>query len=129
MTKENLEQLRLWYCSRQMGMLERTKQGYKYTSNTESEQQLLRQGALDRSEYDLWGSKERESKALFEDFEKILEETSRKDILERAGINSNDSQWDRLVKLARLKYFPRGFYVQLEEKEKAGPQAGEKEEK
>jgi len=104
--------LTYYYCSIPFGVLEKTKSGYSYTSYTANEQILLTQGLLDYSEYGLWNSSKRESKTLFPDMVQVITECSRRDILERAGIRPQDSRWEKLVKLARLKFFPRGFYVQ-----------------
>ena len=98
-----------------MGVLENTEKGYVYTSNTENEQMLLDSKHLAHSMYSLWYSYNRVSKELFIDFQRILSKAKRRDIVERAEINSNDSDWEKLVKLSELKYYPSGFYVQSEE--------------
>jgi hypothetical protein len=105
------------YCSHEMGILEKVENGYKYTSNAENEQMLLEKGFLDHSEYSLWFSYGRENKVLFADFDEFLAEVQRRDILERAGITPADSRWEKLVKLSKLTWYPRGFYVQVLEGE------------
>ena len=52
---------------------------------------------------------------LFIDFQRILSKAKRRDIVERAEINSTDTDWEKLVKLSELMYYPSGFYVQSEE--------------
>ena len=106
------------YCTYEMGILEKVENGYKYMSNVENEQMLLDKGLLAYYEYNLWFSYNRESKVLFADFKKFLAEVKRKDILERAGITPEDSKWETLVKLSKLKWFPSGFYVQMLEEAK-----------
>jgi len=115
----NEEKLKYMYCEREMGILEKVENGYRYTSNVANEQALLEEGLLAYSEYSLWFSHNRESQKLFVDFTKFLEETSRRDILERAGITPEDSKWEKLVKLSKLMWFPRGFYVQILEEDMA----------
>jgi len=105
--------LTLFFCRVPLGVLEKGESGYAYTSYTANEQMLLIQGALFYSEYGLWDSYRRESKTLFRDMERFLAECSRRDIQERAGISPEDSRWEKLVKLAQLKWFPSGFYLQL----------------
>ena len=105
------------YCTHEMGILEKVENGYKYTSNVENEQMLLEKGFIEHSEYSLWSSCGRENNVLFADFDEFLAEVQRKDILERAGITSEDSRWEKLVKLSKLTWFPRGFYVQVLEEE------------
>jgi len=104
--------LTYFFCRIPLGVLEKTDNGYAYTSYTANEHWLLNRGSLCYSEYGLWDSYGRESRKLFQDMEELLAQCSRRDILERAGISPQDSRWEKLVKLAQLKFFPSGFYVQ-----------------
>ena len=99
-----------------MGELEKTDDGYYvYTSNAENEELLLVQGFLSLHGYNLWGSQGRKSKELFQEFKRFVAQAKRADIVKRAGINPEDSEWERLVKLSKLSFFPTGFYVQKAE--------------
>ena len=93
-----------------LGVLERTENGYMYTSYPENEQTihelLLAYG------YKLWHSFKRENRMLFPEFEHIIKNCRRKDILEFAGITDRDSRWDKLEKLSRLEWFTSDLYVQ-----------------
>jgi hypothetical protein len=61
-------------------------------------------------EYDLWYSQSRKSKILFPDFMRFLKAAAkRKDILDRAEITSEDSDWEKFVKLGQLRFSLRGF--------------------
>lgn len=101
----------LFYCTTPLGVLEKSNNGYVYTSNIKNEQRLSEEHLLISSDYNLYNSFKRESRKLFPEFERFIEQT-RKDILERAGILPEDSQWDILVKLSQRPTFPSGFYVQ-----------------
>ena len=119
-----------YYGSRLLGILEKTEQGYSYTSNTVNEKVLSDRWLLFSGEYPLFNSYKKTSNILFPDFKRILfnedvfagakifgfEHNSkwgiRKDIMERAKISSDDTEWDVLVKLSKLSWFPsNGFYV------------------
>jgi len=102
----------LYFYKTPMGVLERNEKGYVYTSYIENEQMLRERRLMSDSEYSLWGSYKRGSKLLFPEFERIIEQCSRQDIVQNAEINSDDSKWDKLIKLSRLQWYPRGFYVQ-----------------
>ena len=99
-----------------MGELEQTEKGYVYNSNIENEQMLINSKLLAHSMYSLWYSYNRVSKELFIDFQRILSKAKRRDIVERAEITSTDTDWEKLVKLSELMYYPSGFYVQSEYK-------------
>jgi len=116
-TVSNKMKLKYMYNTHEMGVLEKVEDGYQYTSNAHNEETLLNQGVLMRNEYGLWGSQKRTSNMLFAEFQEFLAETTRRDILRRAEITADDSDWERLVKLSRLQYFPRDFYVQIVEEE------------
>jgi len=110
--------LTLFYCDLQMGVLEKTEKGYVYNSNIENEERmidLIESKLLPDSVYSLWYSYNRVSKELFIEFQRIVSKAKRRDIVERAEITSNDTLWEKLVKLSELRYYPTGFYVQSEE--------------
>ena len=99
-----------YYCSTVLGFVEKTEDGYKYTSNIPNEQNLKRNLLVTESRYTLFDSFERECKELFPEFKDFIR-SMRPDIINRAKINSGDSEWEMLVKLSKLKYYPSGFYV------------------
>ena len=101
----------LCYSGHPLGILEKTDNGYRYSSNIEIEQDLKDRGVLMHSEYSLWYSVKRENKKLFPEFVTIINNCRRQDIMEQAGIIPQDSMWGKLVKLSRLSWFPQGFYV------------------
>ena len=94
-----------------MGVIEKLENGYAYTSNIRNEQKLAEGYILTSVNYNLFGSNKKESRVLFPEF-KALVENLRADILERAEINPDDSEWERLVKLSKSPAFSSGFYVQ-----------------
>ena len=100
-----------YYCSTVLGFVEKTEDGYMYTSNIPNERELKKNLLITESRYTLFDSFERESKELFPEFKEFCR-SMRDDILCRAKINSGDSEWDMLVKLSKLKWYPSGFYVQ-----------------
>ena len=115
--------LSLYFCRHQMGVLERIDKDYIYSSNIDTEESLMKQRFLQLHEYSLWYSQNRHSKELFPEFSSILRAVAkRKDILKRAEITSKDSDWEKLVKLGELRWFPTGFYVQTLNEEKPSPQ-------
>jgi hypothetical protein len=106
-------QLTLFYRGIPLGVVERTENGYRYTSYTENEQEPLKRRWFTQSDYNLWGSFKREKPMLFSEFEKIISDCRRSDILEAAEINPKDSLWDKLVKLSHLNWHQsNNFYVQ-----------------
>ena len=94
-----------------LGMLEKTENGYSYTSDTANEQYIMDGQLLTSDEYKLWNSYKKESKTLFSDFEHVLNRCQRKDILEDAKISSTDSKWEALVKLSKLSWNTCNTYV------------------
>ena len=108
----NSTKLTFFYCDTPLGFLEKTENGYSYTSYIENEQMLKDKQFLFDFEYDLWYSSNRNSRELFTDIENFLEDFSRADIQERAEINPQDSVWEKLIKFASLNIFPSGFYLQ-----------------
>ena len=100
-----------YYRSILLGVLEKTENGFIYTSNIANEQYSVDKGILTFSEYGLWNSYKRESKTLFSDFVDLLKSCSRIDILETAKISSTDSRWEILAKLSRLEWGTSSFYV------------------
>ena len=98
--------LSLYYANTKLGDLEKTENGYIYSSNISNEEELKINGVITNSEYSLWYSSKREEKTLFPEFERILEKCSkREDILQLAEIDPNDSEWEQLVKLSGLNWF------------------------
>jgi len=95
-----------------LGFLEKTENGYVYTSYIENEQQTQIMQLLKVYDYSLWSSFKRTKRKLFPEFERIVRECSRADIIKSAGIDSQDSMWDKLVKLSRLSWFTPNLYVQ-----------------
>ena len=104
--------LTYYYCTTPLGILEKTPNGYKYTSNVRNEQRLREKRILSNMTYSLWNSCGEESSELFPDIERVLDET-RENTLEMAGVTPQDSKWDKLVKVAQLRAFPSGFYLQV----------------
>ena len=96
----------------QLGELQKTKKGYEYSSEISNEQILKKEYLLTDSEYSLWDSYKKVSDKLFKEFQEILTNCKREDIMREAGIISIDSDWIRLVKLSKLTFFTPGFYVQ-----------------
>ena len=103
-----------YYYDKRLGVLEKTKDGYVYNSDIANEQYFRDKMMLKYSDrkYGLWHSTNRKSKMLFPEMMNVIRSCRRADIVERAQINPKDSLWDRLVKLSKLNWFPKGFYVQ-----------------
>ena len=93
-----------------LGELQKTEKGYSYTSNSANEQEL--RDLLLAYGYNLWSSSARESAALFPVFMEIIASCSRKDIMQSAAIDPDDSPWQKLIKLSRQKWLTSGFYVE-----------------
>ena len=93
-------------------ILRKIKNDYVYTSYIENEQILKDKRVLLSSEYNLWCSLNSISNKLFNEIENILKDFSRKHIQESAGINPQDSVWNKLIKISELNVFPSGFYLQ-----------------
>ena len=102
--------LTLYFRRMPLGFLEKTEEGYQYTSYADNEQ-ILRD-LLSAHDYRLWGSFKKEKKELFPEFEGILARCLREDIQKDAGIVPQDSLWEKLVKLSRLDYLTPNLYVQ-----------------
>ena len=102
--------LTLFFREIPLGFLERTEKGYRYTSYPENEQ--IAYDLLLANDYSLWHSIRREKKILFAEFEQILQNCRRKDIVEDSGILDTDSRWEKLSKLAALQWFTPNLYVQ-----------------
>ena len=109
---EEIIKLKYFYGTTPLGTLERTPKGYKYTSNVRNEQELKDGYILINSNYSLWNSSGEESLELFADIKEVLD-TTRGDILERAGVTPEDSTWEMLIKIAQRPTFPSGFYLQV----------------
>jgi len=107
-----LMKLKYFYCTTPLGILERTPNGYKYTSNVRNEQRLKEGYLLTEANYGLWNSSGAESSELFPDIERVLD-TRREDIWERAGVTPQDSKWEKLVKISQLPTFPSGFFLRV----------------
>jgi len=111
--KENDEKLSVCYRTVVLGQLSKNSNGdFVYESNLQNEEKLLKQGVLTKSEYELWGSDKRSSDTLFPDIKNILKNFSREDILATAGINSSDSDWNKLVKLSKFEVGSTNLYIQ-----------------
>lgn len=106
-------QLHYYFCDVPLGVLTKTEKGFADTSNIANEQKL-RDHIVVSCEYNLWGCLNRESRELFPEMERFLIKCSRKDIQEMAGISPQDSKWDKLVKLSRLRFYPSGFYTDIQ---------------
>ena len=102
--------LTLFFRRMPLGVLERTEKSYRYTSYLDNEQTLRE--LLIAHDYTLFGSFKREKKELFPEFKEILTNCSREDIQKNAGIDLQDSMWEKLVKLSRLNYLTPNLYVQ-----------------
>ena len=109
---ENLK-IGLYYRGCQFGFLEKTENGYSYTSNIRTEERYRPSQVFPQADYSLWGSFKRGSKTLFAEFKYILYSCCRReDIVGRARIEQNDSDWEKLVKLSKLDWFTPSFNVQ-----------------
>ena len=106
--------LKYFYNTTPLGTLEKTQEGYKYTSNVRNEERLREKRILSNMNYSLWNSSGQESADIPPDIMKALA-TMRGEILERAGVTPEDSIWDVLVKVSRRKTLPSGFYLQEDE--------------
>ena len=109
------------FCGAEVGELRKTeKNTYVYNSNAPNEQKLLcLSEAFEASGYSLRNSSNRESSFLFGEFKQLIETFSKKTLIrDMAKITKYDSNWDKLVKFARLKYFTPTFYVQLADDER-----------
>ena len=118
--KDNIK-LNFYWRGYRLGQIEKTKNGYIYTSNIKNEQRYEMEIC---STYKLFGSNERESAELFPEFKKTIEgiETALPRILvkdapkyqygsemdalikvalEKWNISPDDSEWDKLVKFAQ----------------------------
>ena len=102
-----------------LGVLERTENGYRYTSYIENEQKAVNDTPLLAYGYRLQFSSGRESPKLFPEFMGIIDSCSRKDILEQTGISPQDHPWEKLVKLSAVEWLTTNLYVQ-----QAAPCAG-----
>ena len=102
--------LYFYFNSTVLGFIEKTEQGYLYTSIAPNEQRYRYDYSF-RNDYSLFDSINRESDVLFPEFKRFLF-SRRSDTLERAKIDATDSEWIKLVKLSKLNWFPSGFYVQ-----------------
>ena len=120
-----------YYGTTVLGFVEKTENGYMYTSNIPNEQKLKSKWLITESDYKLFDSFERESEELFPEFKKLIpgddpdeydpmtyyqnayySRRIRPDIIDRAKINFGNSEWEMLVKMSKLNWFPSGFYVQ-----------------
>ena len=103
----------LLFANTRLGVLEKAVDGYVYNSIIENERRLMEVRTLTKSEYELCNSDRRKSDRLFPEFIRIVRFFTRKDILESAGIDSQDSDWIKLVKISKLRIYPGSvFYVQ-----------------
>ena len=102
--------LTLFFHRMPLGVLEKTENGYRYTSYADNEQEL--RDLLIAHDYTLFGSFKREKKELFPEFKEILKSCSREDIRKDAGIDPHDSMWEKLVKLSILDFLTPNLYVQ-----------------
>ena len=65
-------ELSFYYRSTLLGCLEKTENGYSYTSNITNEQKLINQMHLSKNNYNLFNSCKRESEALFSEFKRLI---------------------------------------------------------
>ena len=108
------------YCKTELGILERANnKTYVYNSNVLNEQKLLSTSeGFKASNYSLWNSSNMENAYLFGEFTQLINNLSKKDIVRKsAKVTEKDSEWEKLVKFAKLKYYTRGFYVQPADEE------------
>ena len=119
-----------YYGSTVLGFVEKTENGFMYTSNIPNEQKLRSERLITESDYKLFDSFERESEELFSEFKQLIPGNDpdeydpttywqnpynrrvRPDTIDRAKINFGDSEWEMLTKMSKLNWFPSGFYVQ-----------------
>ena len=109
-----------------LGYVEKTDAGYLYTSNIRNEQKLKDSMHLRENNYNLFDSCKRESEVLFTEFKRIIpykeldvngqlvpfrEGGCRRGcrIKDAAGIDEEDSDWEKLVKISKIKPCPSGF--------------------
>jgi len=110
----------LYFANACLGVLKKTTDGYVYNSKTANECHLMEYRNLEYM-YKLANSIERKSEHLFPEFIEMVREL-RKDILESAGIKSQDSYWTKLVKLSRLKWYPGAYFYVKQHKSIAAPE-------
>ena len=124
--EQEVEKVCFYYCTTPLGVLVKTSRGYSYTSNTRNEQRLKDELHLHESNYTLFDSCKRESEELFPEFKCLIPpleadeyerlrcpdgNSNRAGIIKRAGICVEDSEWEKLIKLAKLSFFSSGFRV------------------
>jgi len=105
------EKISFEYRNISLGILEKSSNGYVYNSNIPNEQKVRESKVFPQSDYSLWNSFQKTSKELFQDIQDVLESFSREDIAQRAGIKNQDSTWEKLVKISKLKTLTPNFYL------------------
>lgn len=83
-----------------------------YTSNVDGEQ-AAKQASFGLMTYKLYNSHARKSSNLFDEFKVWIHCSSRKDIAEFCDINSFDSDWEKLVKMAKYNLENDGFSLKI----------------
>jgi len=106
----------LYFFEIPLGFIVKTDAGYSYTSYSSNEELFIyHDQSFQSKNYTLWNSEKRESIELFHEFNEVLVNWSRQDILKGAGITSTDTKWDKLVKLSMVRVHRVDFYVQQTE--------------
>jgi len=119
--QQHTEEMKIIYLFGNTELGELTKKDskvYVYNSNVLNEQKLYNTSeGFKASNYSLWNSIERESTFLFSDFIQLLHVLSSKELIKSfAKISGKESDWEKLIKFAKLDYYTRTFYVQLADK-------------
>ena len=107
--------IKYYFCTTELGVLEKTDDNkYVYNSNIPNEQKLSNNSEFKISGYSLAGSTNKESAYLFGEFQQLIHDYSKYDLIRKsAKIKVKDSAWEKLVKYSKLKYFTPGLYTQL----------------
>lgn len=90
---------------------DKTKE-FVYNSNIENEQKAKKYGAM--FFYSLYNSIDRRQKSIFSEFSIFTMCLSRDDIVKDAGLKKEDSLFEKLEKLSKLKINNDEFYIKYE---------------
>jgi len=109
--KPNYPQLTYYSFGTPLGILEKSNIGYIYTSYTGNEHYYREYKRPAHFSYELWNSDKKGLLLLPYDIYEFLNNCKREDIVAKAKIEPNDSEWERMVKLSKLNVMEGRFYV------------------
>lgn len=97
----------------ELGYLIQSERGYVWVPNCEKINKCFSRydGAVDVFMLDL--KNETIHRQIPYHFYEYLESTERSDIMKKANINSNDSDFTKLYKVAALKFLNNDFYISI----------------